>query len=266
MNRVASMMAETHLRHCSPGRFDAAGALLTIFILCAFMGSAQPWQPTGATSGPIYYTGGNVGIGTTAPSSGHVQIQTDTNSPAIYLVGNSLGWGSGIQFYNTSYAPGRNYGMYAGADGTFHLTDNTAAVPRVSFKPDGNVVLQWAGGNVGIGTTNPQYMLAVNGVIGGKEVVVTTTGWPDYVFKPGYQLPSLESVASYVKENQHLPGIPSEAEVAEKGIGLGDMQAKVLAKVEELTLQLIAEHDRNRELEVRLISLEKELAARGRVQ
>ncbi|MCW5981204.1 MAG: hypothetical protein KIT09_24185 [Bryobacteraceae bacterium] len=51
-------------------------------------------------------------------------------------------------------------------------------------------------GNVGIGTGNPQYKLAVNGVISAKEVIVTNTGWPDYVFRPSYLRPLSEVSAS----------------------------------------------------------------------
>jgi predicted nuclease with TOPRIM domain len=91
--------------------------------------------------------------------------------------------------------------------------------------------------------------LAVNGTITTKEVVVTNTGWSDYVFAPDYHLQPLNEVGAYVKEHHHLPEIPSEAEVKEKGVSLGDMQAKLLAKVEELTLHMIQADERNTRLE-----------------
>ncbi|HTJ14108.1 MAG TPA: hypothetical protein VL547_18850, partial [Dinghuibacter sp.] len=68
-------------------------------------------------------------------------------------------------------------------------------------------------GNVGIGTQNPQSLLAVAGTVTAKQVTVTTTGWSDFVFAPGYVLPSLDSVAAYAQQHRHLPGIPSAAEV-----------------------------------------------------
>lgn len=126
------------------------------------------------------------------------------------------------------------------------------------------VVIQGNAGNVGIGTTlAPQYKLSVNGTIGTKEVVVTNTGWADYVFKPDYQPMPLNELSSYIQEHHHLPGIPSEAEVQEKGVGLGDLQVKLLAKIEELTLHMIQteaktkrlEED-NRELQERLLRIE----------
>jgi hypothetical protein len=114
------------------------------------------------------------------------------------------------------------------------------------------------GGNVGIGTVNPQSLLAVNGTITTKEVVVTNIGWSDYVFKPGYRLLPLSEVATYVKEHHHLPEIPSEAEVKEKGVSLGDMQAKLLAKIEELTLHMIQTDERLTQADRRNSRLEQQ--------
>ncbi len=91
-------------------------------------------------------------------------------------------------------------------------------------------------------------MLAVNGAIQAKEVVVNTN-WPDYVFNQDYKLSPLKEVSAYVKENHHLPGIPSAADVADKGVSLGDMQSKLLAKVEELTLHMIAAEEKSDRLE-----------------
>ncbi len=96
-------------------------------------------------------------------------------------------------------------------------------------------------GNVGIGTTTPAHKLAVNGTIKAKEIIVETTGWSDYVFADDYRLPSLSEVESHIKANKHLPGIPSAAQVANEGVSIGEMQAKLLAKIEELTLHQIAQ-------------------------
>jgi hypothetical protein len=97
-------------------------------------------------------------------------------------------------------------------------------------------------GNVGIGTTliPSGYKLAVGGdVIAERVVVKLQTNWPDYVFKTGYSLRSLSEVEAFVKTNSHLPDVPSEAEIKEKGIDMEQMNATLLKKVEELTLYLI---------------------------
>jgi hypothetical protein len=103
-------------------------------------------------------------------------------------------------------------------------------------------------GNVGIGTTNPTSKLSVSGTIQAKEVVVNT-GWSDYVFQPAYRLKPLSEVAAYIQQNHYLPDIPSEGEVREKGISLGEMQSKLLAKIEELTLHAMQADERNDRLE-----------------
>lgn len=118
-------------------------------------------------------------------------------------------------------------------------------------------------GAVAIGTTSPgTYMLAVKGKIGAKEVVVTQTGWSDYVFKDDYNLKPLEKVAEYVKKNKHLEGIPTQADVKKNGVAVGDMQAKLLRKVEELTLYTIAMKKENDELRARMSELEKRIRAK----
>ncbi len=117
-------------------------------------------------------------------------------------------------------------------------------------------------GNLCIGTTNPQgYKLAVAGNVIAESVKVALQGnWPDYVFKPGNKLLSLQEVESYVQQNNHLPEMPSEEEVRKEGIDLGQMDAKLLKKIEELTLYMI---DFKKEVDVlkqKNQTLEKEVA------
>lgn len=102
-------------------------------------------------------------------------------------------------------------------------------------------------GKVGIGTENPDAELAVNGLIHAKEVKVDLQGWPDYVFSEKYDLISLEEVEKHINEKGHLPNIPSAKEVEENGVNLGEMNKKLLEKVEELTLYVI---DLKKELEL----------------
>ncbi|SHM96956.1 hypothetical protein [Flavobacterium chilense] len=94
-------------------------------------------------------------------------------------------------------------------------------------------------GNVGIGSTNPTNKLDVNGTIHSKEVKVDMTGWSDFVFKKDYNLPTLQEVEKHISEKGHLENIPSEEEVLKDGISLGEMNAKLLQKIEEMTLYMI---------------------------
>lgn len=116
-----------------------------------------------------------------------------------------------------------------------------------------------ANGNVGIGLTNPNYNLEVNGSIKGTTLHTSTQSWSDFVFDTDYELRTLEEVENYISENKQLPEIPSETEVTENGINLGEMDAKLLQKIEELTLYLIEEHKSNKELAEKVERLEKEL-------
>jgi len=104
-------------------------------------------------------------------------------------------------------------------------------------------------GNVGIGTTDPgNYKLAVNGTIRAKEIKVET-GWADFVFEEDYLLRSLNEVEQYINAHKHLPDIPSAAEVAENGVPLGEISSKLLQKIEELTLYMIALEKENKKLQ-----------------
>jgi hypothetical protein len=103
-------------------------------------------------------------------------------------------------------------------------------------------------GHVGIGTINTSgfnFNVAGTAVFDGITVKnfsgnrPNATPWADYVFDKNYQLPSLESVASFIRENKHLPGIPTTAEVEKNGLDLAANQVKLLEKVEQLTLYVI---------------------------
>jgi hypothetical protein len=105
-------------------------------------------------------------------------------------------------------------------------------------------------GNVGIGMADPgSYKLAVEGKIGAREVNVTTSGWSDYVFHKDYHLRPLREVQKFISENHHLPDVPSEKEVLTNGQNLGEMNAILLKKIEELTLYIIKQEERIQALE-----------------
>ena len=93
-------------------------------------------------------------------------------------------------------------------------------------------------GNVGIGTINPAYKLSVSGTIQTKEVRVET-GWADFVFDKGYQLKPLPEVEAFIHINKHLENIPSAKEIQDNGLAVGEVQTKMMQKIEELTLYVI---------------------------
>jgi hypothetical protein len=98
-----------------------------------------------------------------------------------------------------------------------------------------------ANGYVSIGTKNNfGYMFSVNGSAIFQRVVVKKAGtWPDYVFAADYKLPSLYEVEKYIQENKHLEGIPSAETIEKEHLDLGNMQAQMLKKLEEMTLYMI---------------------------
>ena len=109
----------------------------------------------------------------------------------------------------------------------------------VSIYSDRRLVFFRNDGFVGIGTSNSEnFKLGVNGAIRAKEIKVET-GWSDFVFEKDYDLPSLEEVAQHIAQKGHLKDIPSAAEVKENGVFLGEMDAKLLQKIEELTLYIL---------------------------
>ena len=118
-----------------------------------------------------------------------------------------------------------------------------------------------ASGNVLVGAPEDYgYKLAVNGNVICTELRVKLQGnWPDYVFADGYQLKSLEEVEAHIQSENHLPGIPAAAEVEKEGIAVGDMQKKMLEKIEELTLYLIDQNKRIKQIEQENISLRARL-------
>lgn len=100
-------------------------------------------------------------------------------------------------------------------------------------------------GKVGIGTETPDSELAVNGLIHAKEVKVDLAGWPDYVFFDSYELPTIQQVENFIKENGHLRGMPSAKQIESEGLDLGMMNKLLMQKIEELTLYII---DLNKEI------------------
>ena len=169
-------------------------------------------------------TSGNMGIGITSPTQ------------KLHINGNSMLSGSNPkQFYDWS-------GIAAFSTGIFGNTTNDTRFSIYTNSAGEAFSVNYYNGSVNIGaTTMPaNYKLAVGGdIIAERVVVKLQANWPDFVFKKNYGLRPLSEVEAFINQNNHLPEIPSAKEVAEKGIDVGDMNAKLLQKVEELTLYLI---------------------------
>lgn len=104
------------------------------------------------------------------------------------------------------------------------------------------------------------YNLFVNGGILTEEVrVMLKTQWADYVFEESYNLPNLEEVEQFIKENKHLPNVPSAKEVAQNGIELGEMAKIQQEKIEELTLYIIEQNKINKEQQREIDELKEQV-------
>jgi len=214
------------------------------------------WWPSGAN---IYYAYGNVGIGTSMPA---VKLHIDMGGFA-----NTRLSGDNIALRKINYASGSwarslmKFEEYTGTAltqvGAFG-TNNTFGYGFIGKSYD-NVAIVWNGSNnVGIKTTNPIYALNVNGTIRCKQLIVDT-GWSDFVFEDNYRLPPLREVEQHIQEKGHLPGIPTEAQVKERGVSVGEISSKLLQKIEELTLYVIDINKENESLKAQLANLEAQL-------
>ena len=116
---------------------------------------------------------------------------------------------------------------------------------------------------IGLNPTNNVngYKLAVNGLIGSKEVQIENTSaiWPDYVFDKDYELMSLEETKLFITLNKHLPDVPSAKEIQEQGGSkVGETDIILLQKIEEITLHLIEQNEKIKELQEQVKLLKKE--------
>lgn len=223
--------------------YIANGGIFGFYDGGASTGANNPitWNPV-----MTMFRGGNIGVGmsiSTTPEekmdiNGNVMLRNNGNL-ILRSANNDPGDLIFRGFDNTEFAR-----VYSGNDKLF-FSAGTSAFPRMT--------IIGSSGNVGIGTDNPgTYRLAVEGTVGARKVKVTQSAWADYVFYPTYRLRPLSEVEKYIQQHHQLPEVPSAAEVEKNGLDLGDNQAILLKKIEELTLYLIQQDKRIQELEKQL--------------
>ncbi len=140
-------------------------------------------------------------------------------------------WGVGGSYNSTRFSVWEDAG-----DATYPSGYGSYGTERFAIAP---------GGNVGIGTSTPDQKLTVNGTIHSTQVKVDlNVPGPDYVFAKNYHLAGLKSVKSYIENNHHLSEIPTADQMQKEGVNLGELNVKLLKKVEELTLYLINQDKR----------------------
>jgi len=249
---------------------------IVALMLCGVVTYAQ-WL--GTSPGDLYTTlpVGNVGIGTSTPAW-KLHVKNDNDFSALVAESPYSGTSNraiGI-FRMTNTATSEYYNIaFRKAAGVYQCvqTANVAGSGVVNISVfDYTAKSLLYGGNgltrillnptdyVGIGTTIAPpagVKLAVNGKINCKEIEVTLTGWADHVFNQDYKLRSLYDVENFIAQNKHLPDVPSATEVISKGSNLGEMDAILLQKIEELTLYMIDLKKENDQLKDRLSKIEK---------
>ncbi len=189
--------------------------------------------------------GGNVGIGTITPTAARLDIQeTVSNNYALHLFHTNDNGGNGLLIESNG---GSNDDVLLKI-----LADKNGASPRDVFYIEGT-------GKIGIGTTDLQsgYILTVDGKIVAEEVLIQNSDtWYDFVFDESYNLPTLTELDTYIKQNKHLPDVPTAKEVAENGYKLGEMNGILLKKVEELTLYVMEQQKEIEKLKEKVGGLE----------
>ncbi|MEL4309124.1 hypothetical protein [Joostella sp. CR20] len=188
--------------------------------------------------------GGKVGIGTTSPQA-ILDVNKSINNFWSARIKNSGGDSFGLLIKN-GYGGSQSHNIPT----ILQLEDNSGNI-RMKVQSNGKM-------GVGVQDIPNGYKLAIGGRTIMEEVKVQNiSGWPDFVFENDYNLPTLEEVEKHIQEKGHLQDIPSAKEVIEKGIHLGEMNAKLLQKIEELMLYVIEQQKMIQELRKEVNQLKK---------
>jgi hypothetical protein len=234
---------------------DATGVSTTSPINVQF---SEALQATSVTTASAYIMNGATTVGSTVSYTAGSQniILTPTNAleaGTIYTV--TLKGGTGTnKILDVAGNP-------LSADYTWTFTTQSTGGSSAGWTLNGTNLVNSNTGYVGIATTiNPApadaaLKLAVNGNIYAKKLKITQLGWADFVFEPDYKLRPLKDLENYILQYKHLPDIPSALEVEKNGIDLGDNQAMLLKKIEELTLYVI---ELRKEIEMLKVKVSKQ--------
>ncbi|MBC7391327.1 MAG: hypothetical protein H7329_19155 [Opitutaceae bacterium] len=255
-------------------------SILLIFLLSIVHSNAQTLYVPSGTAGIGTSSTTGVGIGTGTNAVG-VNLQVMGNSPVSLIsssntaTGSSLGMAIsdcngcyGIESGNAIIYGLRTKKLYISSGGLWNSTRGDMVFQAGFGNPIVYMTLLGATGQLGIGTTciPSDGKLGVNGKIYATALQLKLTDgggcfFPDYVFASDYKLSPLSEVEKYVQKNKHLEGIPTAKEVETNGINVAELSAKMLEKIEELTLYLIELKKENTELKLQNKELERNFIA-----
>lgn len=220
------------------------------------VGTATPESKLHVHDGALKITGTNTGGGPMVLFGGTPAIAPNGEWGLEYTTAPvGSGYSAGMNFFRPYLASGSgfNYLLFLSNNGKIGVnTEN----PTAQLTVNGNMLI----GNPTINTSSTNYLLFVEkGILTEKVKVAlsSTSDWADYVFAADYKLMPLANVKAFVAANKHLPGIPSAQQLVEdEGYDLGKMDAKLLEKIEELTLHMIRLAEENETLKARVQQLE----------
>ena len=206
-------------------------------------------------------------VATTATDENDVEYFFDCTSGG----GHDSGWQDNPAYVDSNLTPETQYSYRAYArDKSTNQNETGYAATMSATTPAAGGSSPWSvsgstiyleEGNVAIGTTSVPtgYHFAVDGKMIAEEIEVKMSdNWADFVFEQDYMLQPLDDIETFIKEHKHLPEIPSADEVQEKGVNLGEMQVKLLKKVEELTLYMIELKKENKAMKEELRAIKNE--------
>jgi hypothetical protein len=235
----------------------------------SFVNYQSPWM--------VFLPSGNIGIGTENPTS-KLHVEGTVAAKGIYInntnsidgrmrsylrypgdaliIGNPEG---SVKDCVLDFLPGGIDGKTLNSRLNMYVATGKGVYSK-KIQIDATTSSFFNGGNVGIGTEDPQSKLDVRGKVTASEIEIKVLSGADFVFEPDYALKPLSEVETFVRENKHLPEIPSEKQMQEDGLNVNEMQIKLLQKIEELTLYIIDLKKENEKQNLIILGLQNQLS------